>query len=87
MVPIEENLFVIDIIKELESKAILITPSKLGCINDTLLSIEALKNREIDFEWYINLYEDKENFNEVSLPFLEKYFKKLNFLSDLETSQ
>lgn len=41
MVPIEENLFVIDIIKELESKAILITPSKLGCINDTLLSIEA----------------------------------------------
>jgi len=87
MVPIEENLFIIDMIKELECKAILITPSKLGCINDTLLSIEALKNREINFEWYINLYEDKENFNKVSLPFLEKYFKKLNFLSDLETSQ
>lgn len=83
MVPLEEELFIIDLIKEFKSEAILITPSKLGCINDTLLSIEALKNRNIDFEFYINLYEDKEDFEKVSFPFLKKYFNKLNFLQDI----
>ena len=83
MVPLEEELFIIDLIKEFKSEAILITPSKLGCINDTLLSIEALKNRNIDFEFYINLYEDKKDFEKVSFPFLKKYFNKLNFLQDI----
>ena len=83
MVPIEKDLFIIDLIKELESEAILITPSKLGCINDTLLSINALKNKNIDFEFFINLYEDKDSFEKVSKPFLLDYFKELNFLQDL----
>ncbi len=84
MVPIKKDLFIIDLIKEFEAKAVLISPSKLGCINDTLLSIEALKNRNIDFDWYINLYQDKDSFNEVSRPFLEDYFKELKFLKDLD---
>ncbi|RXJ69608.1 dethiobiotin synthase [Halarcobacter ebronensis] len=84
MVPILEDLFMIDLIKIFEAKAILIAPSKLGCINDILLSQEALKRREIDFEWYINLFQDKESFDEVSKPFLENYFGKLNFLHELE---
>lgn len=83
LVPLEDDLFIIDLIKEFNSEAILITPSKLGCINDTLLSIEALKNRKIDFEFYINLYEDKDDFNKVSKPFLEKHFNKLLFLDEL----
>jgi len=83
MVPLEKDLFIIDLIKEFKSEAILITPSKLGCINDTLLSIEALKSRNIDFEFFINLYEDKDSFKKVSLPFLEEYFDRLNFLDEL----
>ncbi|KAB7885392.1 dethiobiotin synthase [Poseidonibacter ostreae] len=83
LVPLEEDLFIIDLIKEFESECILITPSKLGCINDTLLSIEALKNRDIDFEFYINLYKDKNDFEKVSKPFLQKYFKKLSFLQEI----
>ena len=83
MVPIEKDLFIIDLIKELECEAILITPSKLGCINDTLLSINALKAKNIDFEFYINLHEDKDSFEKVSKPFLLDYFKELNFLQDL----
>ena len=83
MVPLEKDLFIIDLIKEFNSEAILITPSKLGCINDTLLSIEALKNRNINFEFYINLYQDKDSFKKVSEPFLEDYFKTLHFLDDL----
>ena len=84
MVPIEKDLFIIDLIKEFNCEAILITPSKLGCINDTLLSINALKAKNIDFEFYINLYHDINSFEKVSKPFLIDYFGKLNFLEDLE---
>ena len=84
MVPIEKYLFIIDLIKEFDCEAILITPSKLGCINDSLLSINALKSKNIDFEFYINLYQDINSFEKVSKPFLLDYFKKLNFLEDLE---
>ncbi len=83
MVPLERNVFIIDLIKELDSQAILITPSKLGCINDTLLSINALKAKNIDFEFFINLYQDIDSFEKVSKPFLLDYFKELNFLNDL----
>ena len=83
MVLLEKNLFIIDLIKELDSQAILITPSKLGCINDTLLSINALKAKNIDFEFFINLYQDIDSFEKVSKPFLLDYFKELNFLNDL----
>lgn len=83
MVPIEKDLFIIDLIKIFEASAILIAPSKLGCINDTLLSVNALKEKNIDFELFINLYQDIESFEKVSKPFLIDYFKKLNFLEDL----
>ena len=84
LVPIEKDLFIIDLIKKLETKAILICPSKLGSINDSLLSMEALKSRNIDFDWYINLYEDKANFKEVTLPFYKDYFQEIKFLDDLK---
>lgn len=83
MVPIKKDFFIIDLIKGFQTKAFLITPSKLGSINDTLLSIEALKNKNIDFEFFINLYEDINSFEKVSKPFLEDYFGTLNFLQDL----
>ena len=42
--------------------------------------------KNIDFDFYINLYEDIDSFEKVSKPFLIDYFKKLNFLEDLEKS-
>ncbi len=84
MVPIEKDFFIIDLIKELKTKAILISPSKLGSINDTLLSMNALKAKDINFDWYINLYQDKDSFNEVTMPFYKEYFEKINFLDDLK---
>jgi len=83
MVPIDENLFIIDLINKFNAYALLIVPSNLGSINDTLLSQEALKNRNLDFSWFINLYKDKENFEEVTLPFYEKYFSSLEYLDDI----
>ena len=80
MVPINKNYFIIDLIKELDIQTILIVPSNLGSINDTLLSQMALKNYNIDFKWYINLYKDKENFEKVTLPFYKEYFSNIQLL-------
>jgi len=74
MVPITASYAMIDLAKELETMVLLVTPSKLGCINDTLLSIEALKNRKISFDWCVNLYENREKFKEATQPFYDEVF-------------
>ncbi len=66
MVPIKRDYMMIDLIEELDAKTLLITPSNLGCINDTMLSIEALERRDIDFDWCVNLYRDRDDFNRVT---------------------
>lgn len=80
MVPIELDFYMIDLIEFFHAKAILISPSNLGSINDTLLSMEALKSRDIKFKWLINVYKDKENFEATTLPFYKKAFKNVNYL-------
>lgn len=80
MVPIEKDVFMIDMIKLFDAEAILISPSNLGSINDTLLSMQALKKKKIKYKWYINLYKDKENFETITLPFYKDYFKKISYL-------
>jgi dethiobiotin synthetase len=47
MVPLNEDAFVIDLIKPLEATAILVCRSALGTINHTLLSLQALRDRQI----------------------------------------
>ena len=74
LVPITKDFMMIDLAKKLGSKVLLVTPSRLGCINDTLLSQEALKSRNIEFDWCVNLYEDKESFSEVTKPFYDEIF-------------
>jgi len=76
MVPITKDYKMIDLIQELNIKTLLVTPSRLGCINDTLLSVEALKSRNIDFNWCVNLHEDKEDFFEVTQPYYDAVFKR-----------
>lgn len=82
MVPIKKNFFMLDLISYLGAKAVLIVPSSLGSINDTLLSMQALRNQKIKFAWYINLYQDKESFATITLPFYQAYFKKIRFLEN-----
>jgi len=71
MVPITEDFMMIDLAKNLGARLLLVTPSRLGCINDTLLSLEALASREMDFEWCVNLYEDRDHFAEVTQPYYD----------------
>ncbi len=47
MVPLNDNNFVIDLIKKLALPAILVARSGLGTINHTLLSLEAMRARDI----------------------------------------
>lgn len=48
MVPLNKNRLVIDLIKQLEMPAILVCRSTLGTINHTLLSLEAMRKRNIE---------------------------------------
>ena len=75
MVPITKEYMMINLIKDLNIKTLLVTPSRLGCINDTILSIMALKTFDIDFDWCVNLYEDKEDFEKVTRPYYDAVFE------------
>jgi len=74
MVPITQNYMMIDLAKELNASVLLVTPSKLGCINDTLLSIEMLKQKEINFDWCVNIFKDKNRFKQTTKPFYDEIF-------------
>ena len=76
LVPITKDFTMIDLAKRLDTKVLLVTPSRLGCINDTLLSIEALQSRKIDFDWCVNLHEDKDDFKKVTQPYYDATFKE-----------
>jgi dethiobiotin synthetase len=83
MVPINKNYFMIDLIKDLNvTKTILITPSKLGCINDTMLNLKLLNQYKLKYNWFVNLYEDKNNFYQITYPFYKEYFGKINILQN-----
>ena len=79
MVPIDEQIFIYDLIKFLDAIPLLVVSSKLGGINECLLSLEKLGK---DALWTVNLYEDKESFKEVSKPFYDIYFKKYYILQN-----
>ena len=74
MEPITKEYMMINLIKELDLKTLLVTPSRLGCINDTVLSILALKTFDIEFDWCVNIYDDRESFEEVTQPYYDEVF-------------
>ncbi|WP_187647216.1 dethiobiotin synthase [Nitrosophilus labii] len=80
MVPVGKDIFMIDFINIFEAKPLLVTPSRLGCINDTLLSMQALANKNLDFDWCVNLYEDKDSFFDITFPFYKDYFSEILIL-------
>lgn len=47
LVPLNERTLSIDLVKELRLPVLLVAANRLGCVNHTLLSIEALKIRDI----------------------------------------
>lgn len=81
MVPISEGLFFVDLIDLLGiDYTILLTPSHLGCINDTMLSYNLLKDKNISYDWCVNRRDD--DFDIVSKPFFDEYFDRYLVLQD-----
>lgn len=80
LTPIELDFFMIDLIALFEAKTLLVGHGRLGCINDILLSLEALKNRNIDPLWCINLTSNDTEFFATSLPYLQGRFGEVLLL-------
>ena len=69
LVPVDRNFMMIDLITFFSAKALLVTHCSLGCINDTLLSLQLLQNRNIDAMLVFNCRDEDKDFEVVSKPF------------------
>ena len=79
-VPIDKNTMIIDLIGRYNAKVLLVSHCRLGCINDTILSINALKSREYNFTWTLNCHDDA-NFSEVSEPYFRDTYPDFTIFS------
>ena len=86
MVPIERDFFMIDLMKEVSDKILLVSGSYLGCINDLLLNISKCEDEGLEYKWALNLHRDKENFHAVTYPFLRDYFATVPILEQNDES-
>ncbi|MDF9830967.1 dethiobiotin synthase [Parabacteroides sp. PF5-6] len=79
MVPLTEDYLTIDYIQERNYPVIFVTSAKLGSINHTLLSLEALRNRNIRLEMVAyNLYPEQEDqtISQDTQRFIRKYLER-----------
>ncbi len=84
-VPVDKSTMIIDLIKRYRAKALLVSHCRLGCINDTILSINALKEHSIPFSWTLNCHSDDNTFKQVSEPyFRDTYPDYTIFTRDIE---
>jgi len=83
LTPVEEDFFMVDFIKFLNiKKTLLVSSNSLGSINDTLLSQNLLKQRDIEFVWAVNEYkESRESFEKITLPF----FKEVLYIDEINS--
>lgn len=72
MVPIEGDMLMIDLAEKYADALLLVVSSRLGSINDTLLSRNLLDQKTVPYEWMVNLYEHKEDFFEITAPYYDK---------------
>lgn len=87
MVPLTEDYLTIDYIREKNYPVIFVTSGKLGSINHTLLSLEAIRSRNIRLETVAyNLYpvsEDQtisQDTKQFICKYLRKYFPESGFM-------
>ena len=77
MVPIDNEVMMLDLPRHFKAITLLVTHCKLGCINDTLMSLAALENAQIPHLWALNCHSGNENFAQVSLPYFKNKFDPL----------
>lgn len=74
MVPVDTTTMMIDLPGYFNATTLLVSHCHLGCINDTLLSINALEERKLPFVWALNCREGMDAFNQTSRPYFEYRF-------------
>ena len=86
-VPIEryegKTFFMIDLIKLFNARSLLVSHSSLGCINDSILSKQALQMQGLDFVSCVNLFNNGKgdnSFFNISLPYYEDSHQEVLFL-------
>ena len=80
-VPIDRETMIIDLIARFKAKALLVSHCRLGCINDTILSMNALEQRGYDFVWTLNCHKSDTTFKEVSEPYFRDTYPDFTIFS------
>lgn len=87
LVPLNEKKFLIDLISRLNIPVILVTSCKLGTINHTLLSLQALKRKNIPILGVImNGKFNKNNFDAIKKYGKIKILAQIPFLKKIDTN-
>ncbi|MDM1072027.1 dethiobiotin synthase [Empedobacter brevis] len=76
-VPLNEKDFMLDVIQHLNLHAVVVSTNYLGCINHTLLTIEALKNRGILIDLFVFNGEFDEDTHQIILKHLPEDIEKI----------
>ena len=85
-VPVDANFMMIDLISFFSATGLLVTHCSLGCINDSLLSLQALQSRNIDAMMVFNCREEDKDFSTISEPFfLNNDIEVLKLSQDIDT--
>ena len=85
-VPVDANFMMIDLIPFFNAKGILVTHCSLGCINDSLLNLQALQQRNIDAMMVFNCREKDSDFTTLSEPFfINNEIEVLKLHEDIDT--
>ncbi len=86
MVPVDYSFMMIDLISFLNASALLVTHCALGCINDTLLSLQALEQKNINSVLAFNCRDNDAEFAKISEPyFIKKRQDVLKVADDIDT--
>jgi len=75
LVPLDKNFMIVDLISFFQITTLLVTHCSLGCINDTLLSLNVLTQRDISAIVAFNCRESDSDFCQTSEP----YFKEIGY--------
>lgn len=86
MVPLDDELMMIDLATHFKATTLLVTHCRLGCINDTLLSLAMLQQLSISHLWTFNCRNEDDSFIQTSLPYFKNNFDLLYFLGKNTTA-
>lgn len=86
MVPLDEDLMMMDLPHHFKAITLLVTHCQLGCINDTLLSLNVLKESNLPHLWVSNCRAQDDTFAQVSLPYFKNKYETLYFVGHDNTA-